>query len=91
MHLDVAGHLLANRGFESRRPDHAGNERCPSLGATGLRQSLGRGVLPVLNEEFRDAMDAYVHSEELASWQLRVLAPYATKLGKKKLASAVDS
>jgi hypothetical protein len=44
-----------------------------------------------VDEDFCDAVDTYVRSEGLDSWQLRVLAPYATKLGKKKLASAVDS
>jgi hypothetical protein len=44
---------------------------------------------PVTGKDFRDAVDAYVHAEGLASWQLRILAPYATNLCKKKLAPAV--
>jgi hypothetical protein len=30
---------------------------------------------PVTDKDFRDAVDGYVHSEGLASWQLRILAP----------------
>ena len=80
--LFLTGHEAANRG----------DERLNEIWLEAKEIDwLPKRFDPVTDRDFRDAVDAHVHAEGLASWQLRILAPYATKLGKKKLAPAVDA
>ena len=71
----LTGHDAAQRGDETLKEIW--------LHSKGLSWLPKRFDL-VENAAFAGAVDLYVRAEGLAAWQLKVLAPFATKLAKKK-------
>ena len=74
--LILTGHEAAKRGDGPLKDIWAATRSIPWVPKTF--DSLGE-------DEFSEAVDRHVRDEGLTAWQLQMLTPFATKLGKKNL------
>lgn len=74
--LILTGHEAAKRGDGPLKDIWVATRSIPWVPKTF--DSLGE-------DEFSEAVDRHVRDEGLSAWQLQMIAPFATKLGKKNL------